>query len=600
LADSFFKELKRRNVYKVGVAYLVLGWLIIEIADTIFPQFQFPPWTNQFVIFLIILGFPIAIFLAWAFEITPEGIKKESEIAPEDSIAAHTGQKLNYIIIVLLVLVSGYFFYESRFITKPEQAIETKTTSEKVPAKLNVEQKAIRRIAVLPFFNNKPDPATDYFGFAIADQIIGDLIYLKNIVVRPSSSVRIYDKKVVDSAKVGKDLNTDYILVGSYLKEANRIRLKVEMVDVNTNELIWREPIEVDYKNAFELQDLVAKKVVQKLNIQFSDIEMNNIGKSIPANSEAYDLYLQSISIPISGAGNQLALEQLEKSIQLDPAFAPTYSEMGKRLSRLAVYEMMGKDKLQEAENLYLKALTLDENLLSALTNLSTIYTDTGRTEQAVDLIKKVLAINPNYANAHFSLGYIFRYTGMIEQSIKEMETAISIEPYNPAFRSLGVSYMTAGEYDKAIQFFKRDEETSFAMSWLAEIYFRQEDYEQSLHYQNKLIDRNPDNLWGLYSLASRNIILGHSAKALENLSKLKVPSASDAEAKYFNASLYAKLGNQQECASSLRSSIEKGYFNYPFMMRDEFLEVFYDDPEIKAILQIAKQKHLDFKSIID
>jgi len=597
LAGSLFSELKRRNVIKVGTAYLVLAWVVIQVTSEAVPALLLPDWVVTFVFFIGAIGFPFALFFAWAFELTPEGLKKESEVSADESVSHIMGRKLDFIIIGLLIIALAYFIFESRYSSEFKPLVVTEPISETDIKPTISTEKSIQKIAILPFFNNKPDPDTDYFGFAIADQIVGDLIYLKNIIVRPSSSVRKYNKKVIDPIVVGNELDTDYILVGSYLKQDNVIRLKVEMVDVSNNQMIWREPIEVNFQNAFELQDLVAKKVVQKLNLQFSNTELKIINKSIPSSPEAYDLYLQSISFPINGEGNRLAIKTLEQSLQLDPDYAPAYSEMGSRLQRLAVYELLEDQKILQIEEYYLKALSLDDQLLSALTGLASYYVDNAKTEKAVELIRKALTINPNDAQAHFTLGYIFRYAGLLKESIMEMETAKSIEPYNPGFRSLGVSYFNIGDDEKALQYFDLDKDSSFSLSWKAEILFRQGKSQQAIKEMDILIDRNPDNLWGIYSKAKRYTLLEQPENAFLAIKKLAGNDILDGEAFYYLASMYAKLGNQKDCIKLLKKAIDKGYINYPFMMKDTFLANLYDDPEVNKLIQIAKQKHLDFRA---
>ena len=245
-------------------------------------------------------------------------------------------------------------------------------------------------IAVLPLLNNKPGSESEYFGFAIADQIIGELNYLKNINVRSSSSVRQYANMIVDQKKIKEELNVDYILVGNYLKEANRIRLNVELIELETNQMIWRsDKIEVDYINTFELQDIVAKKVVNGLNIKFSPNEFNRMNKDIPNDPLAYEYYLRSISYPLTSIGDELAIEMINKSISLDSLYAPAFSELGFRTQRLAHFEMKSKESFSEAEKYYLKALRINPDLLSALGYLADFIQNLQKQRKRFELLKR-------------------------------------------------------------------------------------------------------------------------------------------------------------------------------------------------------------------
>jgi len=359
---------------------------------------------------MLILGivFPFWLIFAWVYEITPEGLKKTENIDPKTSILPQTNNRLNKVIIASLSIVV-VFLLANQF---------WNTSADRVD-NIDSDKKGTSLIAVLPFFNTKPDPDTDYLGFAIADQIIGDLVYLKNITVRPSGSIRKYVKQTIDPIIVGDDLKVDYVLIGNYLKQANIIRLNVELIKVNTNEMIWREPIEVDYHDAFELQDIVAQKVVEGLNVQFTQKELNRIGKDIPDNPLAYEYYLRSISYPITIEGDQLAIEMLNKSVELDSNYAPAYAQLGTRIHTLAQYKLLNPEETKRAEDSFIKALSLNEELIYALANLAQIYTETARTEKAVENIRQILEINPNYGEAHFSLGYSYRYAGMNNEAIR-------------------------------------------------------------------------------------------------------------------------------------------------------------------------------------
>ena len=169
----------------------------------------------------------------------------------------------------------------------------------------------------------------------MADQIIGGLVYLNNITVRPSASIRQYEQQTIDPKKVGEELQVDYVVIGNYLKEGKKIRLNVELINVNSNKIIWREPIEVDYRSAFELQDIVAQEVIEGMNVQFTQKELSRIRKDMPKDPLAYEYFLRSISFEDTNEGDRLAIALLEKSIELDSTYAPAYNQLGDRLHNL-------------------------------------------------------------------------------------------------------------------------------------------------------------------------------------------------------------------------------------------------------------------------
>lgn len=579
---NYISELKRRNVFKVSVAYIIVAWIIIQVASIALPTFDAPPYFMKMILFLLIIGFPLNLVFAWAYELTPDGFKKTKEVKLKESITPQTSSRLNKVIISSLSMAVIFLLF-NQF---KNSAIDVNTT--------NIDGILVSSIAVLPFSNTRPDPKTDYLGFALADQIIGDLTYLKEIIVRSSGSIRKYEKQSYDPVKVGDELNVNYVLNGSYLREADIIRLNIELIKVNTNEMIWREPIEVNYNNAFELQDIVAQKVVDGIKIQFSKKELSRIKKDIPDNPLAYEYYLRSLSYPRTNNGRKFAIEMLNKSIALDSNYAPAYDQLGVRIKALGQFGLLGSKETKMAENYHLKALSINGDLLSALANLAEIYTETARIENAVDITNQMLEINPNNASAHRSLGYSYRYAGMLDESIKEMKKAEALD--SNTLTSVGITYIAIGDYDNAFKAFEWQEALPYNLGYQGVILFRQSKNEQAIEYFDRVISMEPEGLiagWvtGIKALIEDNIDEG--LKATRNLEQANI---SDAEAWYHFAENYGLLGDKEGCIRTLRRAVDGGYFNYPFMLTDFFLDSVRDEPEFQKILSEAKEKHLAFK----
>jgi len=204
VAESFISELKRRNVFKVGVAYLVLAWVVVQIADTAVPALHLPEWIITAVFFFGAIGFPFALFFAWLFEITPDGIKKESDISPEDSITVHTGEKINYIIIGLLVVALAYFINENQERTKTNRNIIDKTVAQNDISKGKSQVADTPSIAVLPFINMSSDKEQEYFSDGLSEEILNLLVKIPNLrVIARTSSFYFKGKDIKVSVTVG-------------------------------------------------------------------------------------------------------------------------------------------------------------------------------------------------------------------------------------------------------------------------------------------------------------------------------------------------------------------------------------------------------------
>ncbi|MBQ13263.1 MAG: adenylyl cyclase, partial [Gammaproteobacteria bacterium] len=216
---NLFQELRRRNVFRVSTAYLVLGWLIIEVTDTVFPQFEFPLWTNQFVTLLVILGFPIAVFFAWAFEITPDGIKRESDVNREDSITTHTGRKLNFLIISILVIALGYFVYESRY--AEDSVIDDLQIAEAVTDK---------SIAVLPFIDLSPDRSEAWFSDGLTAEILNNLTQLPELMVSARTSSFQFRGENRSIPEIAMRLGVTYVVEGSVRRLGDQLRITAQLI----------------------------------------------------------------------------------------------------------------------------------------------------------------------------------------------------------------------------------------------------------------------------------------------------------------------------------------------------------------------------------
>lgn len=585
---NYISELKRRHVFKSAIAYLIVAWLIAQVASIVLPTFNAPPYFMKTLLFILSIGFPVNLVFAWIYDITPEGIKKTENIVEKSQKSMIKNSRLNKVIIISLSIAVILLLY-NQFInsSKSEIADQAITTEKLIASNL---------IAVLPFLNTRSDVETDYLGFAIADQIIGSLVYLNHITVRPSSSVRKFENQIIDPAAVGKDLNVDYILSGNYLKEKDIIRLNIELINLKTNKIVWREPVEVNYESAFQLQDIVSKKVVKGLDIQFSQKELNRINKDIPKNSLAYDYYLRAVSYPSNNEGDELAIEMVKKSIAIDSMYAPSYALLGDRLHTFANYGLLNPEESKKAENYLIKGLALNPDLFNAMGGLAFIYTETGRIEEAVKLTRKMIEISPNNADAHFNLSYIYRYVGMNEEAVIETDKALSLDSKNPRFRSSTITYMFAGKNEKALKTVDNFQKTAFTIIHHGLVYFHMRRPKEAIPYLIKARELEPEGLTGLLANALLEGIEGNNNEVKRIMKKLEAYNLIDAEPWYFFAQCYGMINDNKSTVRCLKRAVDGGFYNYPLMIRDVFFDPVREDPEFKEIVAIAKQKHLNFQ----
>jgi TolB-like protein len=234
---NFFAELKRRNVYKVAVAYAVVAWLLIQIATQVFPFLEIPNWAIRLVIVLVAFGFPIALILAWAFELTPEGIKRVEEVARPESITRATGRKLDFLIIGILLLVIGIFGF-GRFGNRAP-------TAEQAPSK---------SIAVLPFENLSDDKQTSYFTDGVQGEILANLAKIADLRVISRTSVMLYKSgNPRNLREIGQQLGVAHVLEGSVQRAANRVRVMAQLIDARTDAHLWAQTYDRDLADVFAI-----------------------------------------------------------------------------------------------------------------------------------------------------------------------------------------------------------------------------------------------------------------------------------------------------------------------------------------------------------
>src|SRR5438128_6852825 len=291
--DAFFAELKRRNVYKVAVAYAVVAWLLIQAASIFFPAFDAPPWVMKVFIIVVILGFPVALIFSWAFEITPEGIKLESEIEPSTSSSRRTGRKIVAITIALAVVAAGLFVFQmvGRDRRARRSNVETAEGGRPGGASLAADQKSI---AVLPFVNMSADKNDEYLSDGMTEELINVLAKVPGLRVPGRTSCFAFKGKNEEDIfrKVGDQLHVGTVLEGSVRKAGDKLRVTAQLINVSDGYHLWSKDYDGDVKDILNFQSNVAKQVVQALQVKLGGEGTRVLAKKPTENPEAHRLYL--------------------------------------------------------------------------------------------------------------------------------------------------------------------------------------------------------------------------------------------------------------------------------------------------------------------
>src|SRR5436853_76491 len=313
---SFFAELKRRNVYKVAVAYAVVAWLLLQAASIFLPAFDAPPWVMKIFIIVIIFGFPVALILSWAFEITPEGIKLESEIEPSKSVTRRTGRKIVAVTIALAVVAAGLFVY---------QLVRSKSDTLGAPITAVIANKSI---AVLPFDNLSRDPDNAYFCEGVQDEILTRLAKVADLKVISRTSTQHFKSTPENLPQIAKQLGVAHILEGSVQKASDQVRVNVQLINALTDAHLWADTYDRKLTDIFAVESEIAKTIAETLQARLSGSEKSSIVKTPTVNPEAYELYLKGRFFwnKRTAADLRKAIEYLNQAISMDPSYALAYA----------------------------------------------------------------------------------------------------------------------------------------------------------------------------------------------------------------------------------------------------------------------------------
>ena len=454
---SFFDELKRRNVIRVGIAYAVIAWLIMQFSDVVLNNIEAPVWVFKVIMLILAIGFPIALIFAWAFELTPDGIKKEKDVDRSQSIRSHTGKKLNTAIIGLLALVAVYFFWESRFAddgeTAPPEAAQSVSATLPVETAETIEQANTKKsVAVLPFVNMSSDPEQEYFSDGITEEIINALVKIPGLSVPARTSVFGFKGHQGDVRQIGEQLNVAYILEGSIRSQSNQVRITAQLIKVDDGFHLWSETYDRQLDNIFVVQEEIAASI-SKVLVGALDVGVATVPNKT-VNMEAYDTYLHGRAL--LRERDLKAMEVLERATQLDPSFAPAWAALALAYQVRGYYVLSGVEYQEKAKQTARHALTLDPYNVDALDALASALRDTWHWAEAEKIFDQALAIDPQSSEL---LEDVSEFHCAVGRSEACTEVARRGHELDPNFFPLGRNYIEglimSGRHDEVINTFQ-------------------------------------------------------------------------------------------------------------------------------------------------
>jgi len=437
---SLFAELKRRNVFRIGIAYGITSWVLLQIIDVVGPILELPPWTPKLVLVLLGVGFFPALIFAWAFELTPEGLKREKDVERTESITASTGRKLDRIIIGILSIAIVLLLVDRHTGEKP------------VPTSAAIG----KSIAVLPFVNMSSDPEQEYFSDGITEEILNSLAAVKELKVAGRTSSFAFKGQNDDLRRIGETLGVDNILEGSVRKSGETVRITAQLIQVEDGFHLWSETYDRRLNDVFQIQEEIATEILTQLRATLLDEEVEAFEPQA-TNPEVYDRYLLARQRLYNRSRPSIenAVELLDEAIALDPRYAPALAQRGIATLFLSdrSYGSIPEAEAQRQGKRYIdQALEIDPQLAEAWAGLGLYHTNRqSEHEQAIDALTRALDLNPNLIDASNWLYIVLNGIGENVAAREIIEDMLERDPlYKPAFGNGVQTFNNFGMRQKA------------------------------------------------------------------------------------------------------------------------------------------------------
>jgi TolB-like protein/Tfp pilus assembly protein PilF len=450
--DNFFAELKRRNVYKVAVAYAVVGWLVIQVSSTVLPTFHAPEWAVQTLIVLVAIGFPIALVIAWAFEVTPEGIKRTEDVDPVTQVRTKSHAWI-YVVIVGAALSVGLFFI-GRYTAKPGTPRQSEAAT--IPAK---------SIAILPFENLSDEKANAYFAEGVQDEILTKLAAVRDLKVISRTSTAKYQSKPDNLKTVAQELGVSTILEGAVQRADDKVRVNVQLIDARADTHLWAKSYDRELKDVLSVESEVAEQIADALKANLSPSESHVLASIPTQDAQAYDLFLQgeyqlraAESVPLAETYAR-AEGFYRQAITRDPKFAQAYAALAYcSLSSHWFLSRRTPAQLTEVKSLVDRALELAPDSAEAHLSLA-IFHYWGHRQYGAALaeLDRTLNLQPNNAKARQYRAWIIRRQGKWEQSLSEAKLAQELDPRDAQIpANIALELATLREWNEAEHYASR------------------------------------------------------------------------------------------------------------------------------------------------
>ena len=582
MVQNFFAELKRRRVYSVAVAYLVVAWLLIQVATQVFPFFEIPNWVVRLVVLLTTVGFPIAVVCSWAFEITPEGIKREGDLDPSPAIPRRTGRKLTAFVVVVAAVAAGATVF--RFLHS-QQAIEA--AKQPAPA-VAIESKSI---AVLPFENLSEDKGNAYFVSGMRDEILTSLGELRELNVRSRTSTRKYQSHPQDLGTVGRELGVETVLEGSVQKAGDDVMINVQLIDARNGHQRWAQSYRRNIKDVFSVQGEVAQQVADALKIKLAPAEEQRLLAPPTTNVRAHDLFLRAHALGAHADEQSLQgkIALLQEAVTEDPHYAMAWGDLAGAYLTIADAYRAPLEVLGPMRHAALMAVQSDDGAGVGHIWLGAVSMLYDRNfPLAKDELERAVALDPNSSDAHRWLGW---YRARVERDFEagraELQRARALDPsYTWPIMFESYIAIARGEYEPALQLAEQvmeiDPRFFYDVDPIANVYAAQGRWQAAAKRYESLpagVLTRPN-----FQLAICYAQTSQSERARRILTDLEALAGQRYVDKTHLAAIYAALGDKDKAFAALDQACSDRSARVSTPRFYSWLAPLLDDPRFAAL----------------
>jgi TolB-like protein len=608
---SLWNELSRRNVIKVGTAYAVAAWLIAQIVSVINEPLGLPAWFDTAVIVLLAIGFPVALILAWVYEVTPEGLKTTREVHPEDSIAHVTGQRLNYVVTGLLIAAVGFMAVDNYLLDDGRGSVATNAPAPPEPiaapvrATIDVARPARDKVAVLPCDNLSPDPDDAYFALGIHEEILNQLAKIRSLLVVARTSVLRYVDERPGIPEIARQLDATAVVECSVRFAGDDVLVTAQLIDPATDSHVWSETYPgnlSDLGAIFAMQADIAMSIANSLEAEFSPAEQARLGRELTENPEAYSLFLAARAT--RGADRSLGF--LEQAIELDPEFAAAHAGIAFSLAAATLNTISASSTRSwseieararsEAE----RALALDPNLDTAHGALGTLNQLSWRWDEALASYTRAYELNPNDSGNARALAWFYTFIGEFDEAQRLADRLVALEPNSSgALTGASLPYGHGGRIGEAIDLCDRaiaiNPADVFCQHALGMLYARLgnvAEAERQLRLVERLLGTNRFVAF-LPQLAVGYSLIGSENDVARIVAEVEAIAQNTDIGAGGRLMLYAGAGDRATALQWLRTGVEKaergepdpGYFDLMASKNNVYAVPMLDEPEFRALL---------------